>query len=190
MNDFEVFLVDTEPNNCAWLEVPNGDEGLLLVGFFDGTGAIRRWRPVHVEILVVEEEGKERTLGDVAYFRSGSPALSPKACQALARYLVPNDELLPLRSRDPQLDGWCVFNTTTVVDALDEEHSLVERIPSGKVYDVRRHEFHGERLPAAVFQVPQMIRSQLYCLRALIDEVERAGLRGLGFKKVWSSTIQ
>jgi hypothetical protein len=189
MSALEVFLVKAELNKWAWLHVTSGDEGLYLAGFFNGTSARERWRPVGVE-TIREDDGSERPLGDIAIFYPGSPALSPRACQALARFLEPAGELLPLRSQDPRLDGWYVFNATTIVDALDEDRSVVHRnAVSGRITVIRRYEFHSERLTAPVFKTPS-IGSELYCLRSVVNEVERAGLRGFGFKKVWSATIQ
>jgi hypothetical protein len=117
----------------------------------------------------------------------GVPAVfTERAVEALGDILTSNGELLPL---DTNEGGWFAYNTLTVLDALDEERSVVSRLSNGAVYDVREYVFHPERLQGAtIFRIPQTPR--VLVTGTFKELVEAAGLRGIRCSPVWPDENQ
>ncbi len=80
-----------------------------------------------------------------------------------------------------------LFNTTTVVDALDHEQSRIAYFDNGDILDIERHVFRPERIGAAeLFKLP-MRASAVYVTGRFVEQVHGAGLRGVSFAPVWTS---
>lgn len=137
------------------------------------------WKPAPVE-------GRVRSTNDFPCWGL-IPVFSLRAVERLRDILEPNGEILPLISES---GTYFVFNPTTVIDALDEERSVVSRYsfqgsPIGAISHVDRYEFIPERLKGAtIFQI-KSLRYGAYVTPAFIKRVRAADLRGFDFMKLW-----
>jgi hypothetical protein len=149
----------------------------------DGTPRRSTWRPVPVARLTVEDDGTPLMAADLPWLGGHVLVLREHAVTALGPLLTRHGELLPLDC--PDADLW-LFNTLTVVDALDEERSELTRFDDGGILAVDRYEFRPDVVAGmAVFKVPQLLRGPLF----LGDEFAAAaeGLTGLDLTGVWQT---
>ena len=111
--------------------------------------------------------------------------LRPAAVQAMKPILERCGEILPIHCADAAVS---LFNVTTTIDALDEAASKVVRFPSGRIMVVERYVLRSDRLQGAtVFKLPHGQGSPILVADEFVQTWERAQLRGLYFRKVWSS---
>jgi hypothetical protein len=147
----------------------------------DGTPRQATWRPVPVARLTADEHGNPRAEADLPWLGGHVLVLRPSAVAALGPLLERHGELLPLDC--PDADLW-LFNTMTVVDALDEERSELVRFDDGAILAVERYEF---RAVAPIFKVPQLLRGPLFVSDEFASVLTAAGLTGLELTEVWRS---
>ncbi len=109
---------------------------------------------------------------------------------SVARAAVGDDgEFLELRDAKDGRSYW-LLNVTTTADALDEEHSEVERFTSGRIMDVTRHSFRADVIAdVRVFRIPQL-SGTVYFTSTAVDRLRAGGLEGLVFNEVWSNGSQ
>ncbi|MGO8999371.1 MAG: imm11 family protein [Polyangiaceae bacterium] len=97
----------------------------------------------------------------------------------------PHAELLPLVGND----GLELFalNVTTVLDALDEERSSIQRFADTKtIMRIKKTVFRPTVVrDVDVFWLPHRA-SATYLSQRFVDAYAAAGLVGLEFRKVWS----
>jgi hypothetical protein len=108
--------------------------------------------------------------------------LRPAAVAVLGPLLEKHGELLPLSCQDADL--W-LFNTTTVVDALDEDRSELVAFDDGTILAVERYEFRPEAV-APVFKVPQLLRGPLFVSDEFASLLRESGLTGLELTEQWT----
>jgi hypothetical protein len=149
----------------------------------DGTPRRGTWRPVPVSRLTVDEQGNPRATADLPWLGGHVLVLRARAVEALRPLLEQHGELLPLACADTDL--W-LFNTLTVVDALDEANSEIVMFDDGTVLTVERYAFHAAAV-APVFKVPQLLRGPLFVNDEFAAAVTSAGLTGLELTEVWQS---
>ncbi len=108
-----------------------------------------------------------------------------KAVNVLAEFLKPNGELLPIICEGEE---YFLFNTTRLVDALDEENSEVDRFDEGRIMGIDRYAFFKDKLVGeTVFKLPQCPIGWVYATDPFVHRVLETGLRGFRFPLVWSS---
>jgi len=147
----------------------------------DGNPRHETWRPVQVGRLTVAEDGAPLADADLPWLGGHVLVLRQRAVTALGSLLERHGELLPLSC--PDADLW-LFNTTTVVDALDEERSELVRFDDGSILAVERYEFRPDAV-APVFKVPQLLRGPLFVSDEFASASAGAGLTGLDLTEVW-----
>jgi hypothetical protein len=121
---------------------------------------------------------------------TGKPLLSERAVNALADILDANGQLFRV---DSSAGAYYLFNITTIIDALDHEHSQIKYWPRLKkdtgprrVDQVNRYAFHSNRLEAAtIFKVPEYPLTSVYATDSFVDRVRKAGLLGFDFRLLW-----
>jgi len=114
------------------------------------------------------------------------PAFSHRAVDALRAFLEPNGEILPLVS---PVGEYYAYNTTTVVDALDEDASGVVWMKKewGLATRIQKYVFDCGRLnDAPIFRIVQLLNS-VFVSQAFVDAAMAAGLKGMNFKLVHPS---
>ncbi len=147
---------------------------------FDGT-PMKTWRTGR-ETFRFDPDNLPK--GDMASFDTPIPIFHPRAVDALAEFLEPNGELLPISC---QGEEYFMFNVTRLVDALDEKHSDVDRFDDGRVMDIDRWAFLNEKLVGeTVFKLRQDPLGWVYVTDPFVKRVLETGLRGFRFPLVWS----
>lgn len=158
---------------------------------FDGSSLQGRWRSPTMRPYGLEIPGtqKERKLPPsdfpISYF-SSSPIFSGLAVDVLGSLLTEAGELFPL---DCPGRDYYVYNVTRLVDALNEEKSIVKRFKeSGQIFRIVEHCFRPEPLAGVhVFKLPQLRASDVYVDDKFADLVAEAKLKGFLFEMVWHS---
>lgn len=141
------------------------------------------WQPIRVR-LISSEGGKRLAAADSPWLGDHALILRPRAVAVLGAILLRCGELLPLRCEDAE--GLVVLNPRCL-PALDEARSTIRRFRSGRAMVVERYEFLGHALVgAAAFKIPTLRVSPTFVSQVVVDAWDRAGLRGLKFRPVWS----
>jgi hypothetical protein len=114
-------------------------------------------------------------------------AVTQEAAPKVVTFLDQSCETLPLECDGVRL---LVCNVTCVVNALDEKQS---RHKEGLPHWIEEYVFHPNRFEYSLFKIPETAMSEILCVEGLVareDEfkgtVEKHGLKGLKFKKIWS----
>jgi hypothetical protein len=108
------------------------------------------------------------------------PTFSARARDVLDDLLSPYGEFAAIEMDEPM--RYFAFNTTTIVDVLDEARSEIARFRSGGVMAVDKHILLGSvtALPP-IFKMPQTRRNTTYVNERFVAEVQRHRLSGFGF---------
>src|SRR4051812_36523494 len=113
----------------------------------------------------------------------GVLVVSERAADVLGQVLHQHGELLPLRCAG---ERYWLFNSLTTLDALDMEHSVVLRLPKGRIIDVEEPVFVEEVVADhVIFHLPFPHPSKLYFTAEFVEMVENANLVGLGARSVF-----
>jgi hypothetical protein len=135
----------------------------------------------------LNEGDEDRPASDFPW--TSFPTFSKRAVEALRDLLEPNGEILPLIC---EFGDYYAFNTTTVVDALDEEHSELKRFKDGGIMRILRYEFYPEKLQGlSIFKLSQLPGGD-YVTDTFVQRVQEAGLVGFDFseaQRVWSGLM-
>ncbi|HET6430163.1 MAG TPA: DUF1629 domain-containing protein [Phycisphaerae bacterium] len=156
---------------------------------FDGT-AIADLPPIAYSR---DSSDADLPIGDFIY---GIPILlmSRRAVEALGSILLAHGQLFPVTASEGE---FFAYNITTLVDALDREHSDMEMWPHLKrereagiprhIHHVMRYWFYAERVEGIdIFKLPEFPHTEVYVSDHFVYEVERTGLRGFRFERLWS----
>lgn len=179
MNVYEPLVAD----GYEWTNCVVTDDYELFSGF-DGTPRKKIWRPVLVR-RVRADDRQDMKESDFPWLGSWALVMRRTAVDALRTMLKENGEILPLETDD----GIELFVLNAhVVDALDEERSEIMRIPgASKIMLVKKPVFRFDSIrELSLFRLPHRA-SSTYVSDEFVSRVKEAGLKGLTFKKVWSS---
>ncbi len=150
----------------------------------DGTPKGAAWRSPPMR-LVHEDEGKRLAESDSPWLGSHALVFRRQAISKLAPVLHEYGELLPLACAEAEL---VVFNSTRVIDALDENASRLLRFSNGRIMRVTRYAFRPETVCAVdIFKIPSLRVSPTFVSDRFVRAWKSSGLRGLVFNKVWSA---
>lgn len=141
------------------------------------------WMPVPVRVFREDDDHKSRPRSDFPSLSGFVPVFSCRAASALAEFLMPNGEVLPLTCSEGE---YLAYNVTSIVDALDEAHSECWYI-GRKLVDVRSYELFPDRLEGrSVFKLAQFQRGgKMYVTGQFVRRVHDEGLVGFDMKRVW-----
>lgn len=150
---------------------------------FDGRARAGIWNPVRVR-RVRADESQDFRESDFPWLGSHALVLSQRAVKALREIIEPCAELLPLGTEDAT--ELFVVNVLRVVDALDEDRSIVVRFPSSnRIMRVTRPHFREADIRGLdMFRLP-FRASPTYLSQRFVDAVAEAKLVGLEFLRVW-----
>lgn len=153
--------------------------------WFRGAAIGDQWWPI---AMGLNEGDEDLPSGDFPW--CSFPAFSKRAVEALRNLLEPNGEILPLIC---EFGDYYAFNTTSVVDALDEERSELKRFKSsGRISEILRYEFYPEKLQGlSIFKLRQFPAGD-YVTDTFVQRVQEAGLVGFDFstaRQVWSGSV-
>src|SRR5215204_1587306 len=152
---------------------------------FNGKSMIGDWTSIETKVFV-EEDGFTRQLCDFPSFGAIPPVFSAQAIESLKDLLLPNGEILPL-TFEGKKNMYFAFNTTTIIDALNEEHSKLKRFSDSGVMWIDKYEFFPEKLVGAkIFKIPQLVQSLVYVTDEFVKSVNEAKLTGFRFVLIWN----
>lgn len=139
------------------------------------------WTPSPVT-LVTREDGRDRIDVDCPGFAYALPVIKTRALPRVQDHLAPYVEFLPL---DCPQEPLTAVNVLTVVDALDEDASELERFPDGRIMMMDRYAFRSERVPAhGLFKLPGLLRMGTFCTEPTADYLNER-LTGLNLVVEW-----
>jgi len=158
--------------------------GLKVIdSLIDGKDRLASWRPIAVQILEKDVSGPLEP-SDSPWFGSHALIFRPSVLDVMWPALHRYGEFLPLSCPRARL---IVFNPTRVVDALDEAASVVQRSRDGRIWGVSKYALRAREIVGIdVFKMTSMPVSPTFVTGRIVDLWQRAGLRGLEFRKVWS----
>ena len=122
--------------------------------------------------------------GDTPAYDPTIPVFNRRAVNTLADLLEPNGQLFSFMCQDEE---YFLFNTTRLVDALDEDNCDLERFDDGRIMDIDRYAFFMEKLRGeTLFKLRQDPLGSVYVIDPFVQRVLETGLRGFRFPLVWS----
>ncbi|HEV2512914.1 imm11 family protein [Bosea sp. (in: a-proteobacteria)] len=132
---------------------------------------------------VMKLDTADRTYSDFPWLGEHVPILKRPAVDALAPALAAYGQLLPLKGEEVWL-----FNATTILDPLGHEQSRIVHFDDGDILDIEGHAFRQENIGTAeIFKLP-MRASPVYITDHFVERIRRAGLRGVSFAPLWTSS--
>ncbi|WP_158534228.1 hypothetical protein [Paracidovorax avenae] len=109
------------------------------------------------------------------------PTFSEKAIQSLGKLLVENGEFAPIEMDEPI--RYSAFNTTKIVDILDEDKSEIVRFRSGGVMSVEKYVLLDSVTSVPpIFKIPQTRRNTVYVNEDFVLCAREHALTGFNFK--------
>ena len=130
--------------------------------------------------------GRVRSFNDYPCVNLIIPAFSRRAVDVLRDLLEPNGELLPLVSN---IGEFYAYNTTTVVDILDEKKSKIKWLSPKHTFDqifqIERYECKADKMEGlSIFRIVER-SSSTYVSQIFVDRVREHDLEGFHFIKLW-----
>lgn len=144
------------------------------------------WKPVWMYMIMTDPEGGPREPADMPWHSAGTMVLKDRARRVLEPVLGEDAEWLPGYDSDGG-ELWLV-HPWRIVDALDEEHSDVERFKdSTKIMRVRKYALRAEALAGLrCFRLLQQPH-RMFVTDEVASAVRVAGLHGTSFVPIWRS---
>lgn len=179
MKVFEPLVADAyELVNAASYE---DDQSLL----FDEERHPGAWKPIAVERVQYDHRGCSLKPSDFPWLGSHALVMGRKANTALVDVLGAHGQVLPLITKGG-VDLY-VFNARRV-NALDEQHSSIEKFPNGRIMFISKVAFVARAIEGLdVFRLSSYKASPTYLSERFIERYTSAGLCGLDFSLAWSS---
>ncbi len=152
----------------------------------DGQRIGAAWTPLAVYIA-----SPKAAKGDFVgcMFFPAAFCVTREAAPHLVTFLDQSCETLPLDVEGEQL---FLCNVTCVANCLDKKAS---RHKAGLPHWIEEYQFHPHRFEFSLFKIPETATAEVLCVEGLAapeDEfkgaVEKAGLKGLKFEKIWTSS--
>jgi len=143
------------------------------------------WKPISVQRVTYDHRGRAFKRSDFPWLGSHALVMRRKANDALHDILDAHGEVLPLTTNDG-VDLY-VFNARRV-DALDEQHSSIEKFPNGRIMFISKVAFVASAIEGLdAFRLASNKASPTYVSETFIERYNAASLCGLDFNLVWSS---
>jgi hypothetical protein len=174
---------------CRFMLESNDDRRVLDdFGKFNGTPIpVAEWKPWKIIRAYTTPGNLTKPLGDRAGidFKSDPMVLSRRALNVLLPHIGSFGQALPLGFDDAE---YFLFNVTNIVDALDEAACEVWRFPSsGRIGQIIHYSFRPDAVrDQLMFKIPQQPKGFAFVTDRFVELVERAGLTGFAFERLWS----
>lgn len=114
------------------------------------------------------------------------PAFSKNAVGVLKSLLVQNGELLPLKYKEKE-DEFFFFNITKMANCLNLSKSTCTfwSDPPSTAVDITEYDFYEDKVEGLdIFRIYEM-PSMILVSSRFVDLVEKSGLKGFRFRKLW-----
>ena len=150
---------------------------------FQGSPVAENWKPVRVE-RGPKSEGDPGLPSDFPWLTRNELIMRTRAVVALRDMLEAGGEILPLATDDGV--ALYAFNVTRVLDAMDEENSIIKRFPDGQIMFVSAFAFRESMVRDEPFFKLPYRGCPILVGERFKERVHAAGLVGLDFRMVWS----
>ncbi|NIB44802.1 hypothetical protein HBA55_34800 [Pseudomaricurvus alkylphenolicus] len=175
-----IYRLQAEPDKYLWLTLTDENKSECLEEIREARSLKGKWTPVQVEAIVENKEDQHKLLSDFPEFWC-LPTISKRGVKRLANFLSKDVELLPVLNYE-----YYIINVTRVIQALDENRSIIERFSSGEIMNVERYWFSENELGGApIFKLYGYHRVAIFVNEEFYQEVQNSGLTGFQFQKVW-----
>lgn len=173
-------------DDYEWINCVRPEDDYEIFAAFDGSPRAAEWEPVMVRRVRADKRHGFKP-SDFPWNGSHALIMRKKAVDALRDLLESAGEILPLSTEDDT--ELFVLNVTRVLDAIDEGGSQIQRFPdSGRIMRIESIAFKESVVKGVdLFRLPHRM-SATYASERFVIAVEKAGLVGLEFDKVWESS--
>ena len=164
----------------------DGRDSMKLNELMNGRPRSSKWIPIDVELIRRDDDGIRLAPSDCPWFGPHALIFKMAAVLATGDLLRQYGELLPLKCVDGPLH---VYNPTVVVNALDENGSIIDRLPTGRIARITKYAFEvGAIGRTEIFKITTLFASPTFVTERFVERWRAAGLNGLEFDEVWRST--
>ena len=162
----------------------SGDGGFPIRNRFDGRPIGSAWNPPECYIQNPKLKRPDFWSCFAVWFWF---AVTKECAHKIVTFLDQSCETLPLPVED---SGELLFcNVTEVVNCLDKKQSEAKPYPG----TYKKYVFHPDRWNFSLFKIPETAPWEVLCVEGVTDPndefkgtVERLGLTGIKFQKLWS----
>ena len=175
----QIYRLRSDVERYLWLTLVDGDDDSALEPIREAESVATTWRPLSVEPIIETAADQHKVLSDFPNCWV-TPTFSSRAVLKLRDLLAVHGELLPLRNQP-----YHFYNVTKLVDALDEQASIIRRFSSGRIMQITKCVLRAGSLDgSAIFRLPQFRRTAVFVDGLFMDRVLDAGLTGFVFEPV------
>jgi hypothetical protein len=166
-----------------WINCVDGDDYETFLSF-DGSPRREHWTPVKVRRVRADKDSAFYS-SDFPWLGADALVMRRKAVDVLRDLLEAYGEILPLE--DEGGVELFVLNARAL-DALDEQRSEIQRFASSaRIMRIKSLAFREPVVRGVdIFRLPHRA-SAIYVSERFVEAVEKAGLVGLEFNKVWTA---
>jgi len=164
----------------------DSDFDTITIGdLIDGTPRSQTWTPLAME-LIHEDERKKLKRVSSPWLGGHALICRPEVFDVIGNYLKKSGELLPIKCPEAEL---YFFNTTRVIDALNEQASIIKRTSNGTIFYIECYVFDEESLKGVdMFKIPNLRASPTFVSGEFVEAWCNSQLTGLDFELVWDSS--
>jgi hypothetical protein len=167
-----------------WVNSCNGSD-VHVFAEFDGQPRIDNWHAIKVKRVRADTRHGFK-YSDFPWLGGDVLVMRRPAVEALKDMLEAHGEILPLATEDAV--ELFAFNCP-MIDALDEALSSIIRFPvSNRIMFVQKPVFIQSVIEKVDLFRPRYRASPTYVSERFVDRVKSAGLKGLDFTEVWTSS--
>ena len=183
---FELFKVESLPDDYQRLWYKEEEQPLFDL-IRSGESVADRWKPL---LLKIWKKGKTLPSADFPSFELYTLIANERGWQALRPLIEKAVEALPILH--PSGKPYYVLNVTRIIDCLFLDKCETNRLPNDPdayfssiyTYAFDENTVRDEHL----FRCPQMKELEIYASSELKNSVERNGLTGLRFTKIFPNS--
>lgn len=176
MSEIKVFTCNPTGDGNGLYPVNESDVRKTTSGF-RGKPMKSTWIPIAVEPWDI---ARVDLVLDFIDFGS-SPTFSARAIKLLGEVLSECGEILPLESG---FGDFYMLNVTNLADALDEDKSDIQRLPSGIATHANKYAFQQNKLPGnPIFKVP-LFTARTFYTSEFVNLVAQTDLKGFEFTEL------
>lgn len=173
----------TAPDGFRWLTPRETNAFSALWATIQNKPLSESWKPIEV-LELTDIDGHQLAISDFPWLTNGVLALSEFAIKALYRELQNFGEILPLSCPTCK---YHLFNSLTMLDALDMNQSEVLRLPnSERIISIETAVFIADVIgDIPIFHLPYPHPSKLYVTEGFLTVLDDKELIGFGAEMVW-----
>lgn len=187
MNVWEVY--NSLNNGYYYLDVDEKEYfDIFQFNIFDGNPLLNQWTPVHAELKREAVNGKALLPTDMPYLGKGYFAVQDRFLSKWDAICKGSYEKLRLLSED---GDFSLINITNVIDCLDLKNMNYKVYKGNKtrIQKVDKFIFVKKQIEnEVVFKIQNYSIGHIFCTDIFKNQMEKEGIKGLHYEKVWSDT--